>query len=146
MKEQFVNYDIAFKLKELGFSEECFGWYHTERTYREYDKKRLVIEPSVVRQIDGFGYSIIKTPLYQQAFKWFRDVHNIHGEVKILGGSNIHGLRKKGYEKIYIWEIHNLNDKMWSEGLSVSKEYFFHEEAQETCINEMIKLLEHGED
>ena len=27
MKEQFVTYEIALKLKELGFDEECFGYY-----------------------------------------------------------------------------------------------------------------------
>ena len=27
MKEQFVTYEIALKLKELGFDEDCFGYY-----------------------------------------------------------------------------------------------------------------------
>lgn len=27
MKEQFASYEIASKLKELGFDEECFGYY-----------------------------------------------------------------------------------------------------------------------
>ena len=26
MKEQFVTYEIALKLKELGFDEECFRY------------------------------------------------------------------------------------------------------------------------
>ena len=27
MKEQFVTYEIALKLKELGFDEDCLGYY-----------------------------------------------------------------------------------------------------------------------
>lgn len=27
MKDQFVSYPIALKLKELGFDEPCFGYY-----------------------------------------------------------------------------------------------------------------------
>ena len=27
MKKQFVTYEIALKLKKLGFDEECFGYY-----------------------------------------------------------------------------------------------------------------------
>ena len=27
MKSQFATYEIALKLKELGFDEECFGYY-----------------------------------------------------------------------------------------------------------------------
>ena len=27
MKDQFVTYEIALKLKELGFDEECFAYY-----------------------------------------------------------------------------------------------------------------------
>ena len=34
MKDQFVPYDIALKLKELGFNDECFGYYD----YTEFEK------------------------------------------------------------------------------------------------------------
>ena len=27
MEKQFVPYQIAFELKELGFNEQCFGWW-----------------------------------------------------------------------------------------------------------------------
>ena len=28
MEEQFVTYEIALKLKELGFDEKCLVWYY----------------------------------------------------------------------------------------------------------------------
>lgn len=33
MKKQFVTYEIAKQLKELGFDEECFGYYHVNEGY-----------------------------------------------------------------------------------------------------------------
>ena len=33
MQKQFVNYEIALKLKELGFDEECFGYFTPMKTW-----------------------------------------------------------------------------------------------------------------
>lgn len=33
MKKQFATYEIALKLKELGFNEECLGYYHVNEGY-----------------------------------------------------------------------------------------------------------------
>ena len=27
MEKEFIPYELALELKELGFNEECFGWY-----------------------------------------------------------------------------------------------------------------------
>ena len=34
MKKEFVTYEIALKLKELGFDEKCFGYYHINEGYK----------------------------------------------------------------------------------------------------------------
>jgi len=70
MKDQFVTYEIALRLKELGFNESCLGWYSIYR-------KNLSI---------NFGYVILENltkaatlaPLWQQAQRWLREVHHIH--------------------------------------------------------------------
>ena len=31
MEEEFVIYEIALELKELGFDEPCFAWYVSEK-------------------------------------------------------------------------------------------------------------------
>ncbi len=33
MQKQFVTYEIALKLKELGFDEQCFGYYYIDKTF-----------------------------------------------------------------------------------------------------------------
>ena len=81
MKNQFVTYEIALKLKELGFDEECFCTYHNTELSRNPSHK-MDATP-----IQGIPYtwknskvhnSIICAPLWQQAIDWFREKYDIH--------------------------------------------------------------------
>ena len=68
MEKQFVTYEIALKLKELGFSVPCFSDY-TENgnlmdigDYSNDDK---------IGELDGHSYYIsCLSPLWQQAIDW----------------------------------------------------------------------------
>jgi hypothetical protein len=71
MKNEFIPYEQALELKELGFDEECFGYYDIDNGYAiGY----------------AFCYSNVKSqlesgcsaPLYQQAFRWFREKQGYH--------------------------------------------------------------------
>ena len=75
MEKQFVTYEIALKLKELGFDSSCFSAY-TENgklmdigDYSNDDK---------VGELDGHSYYIsCLSPLWQQCVDWFRKTKNI---------------------------------------------------------------------
>jgi len=68
MKEQFVPYEIAIKLKEKGFDEPCLAW-STE--YGEY----ILVETKEGEDSNTFrGISI---PLWQQVIDWFRVKYNL---------------------------------------------------------------------
>jgi hypothetical protein len=66
MNKEFVPYEQALELKELGFDEPCFGYYKHEE---------LLIEGKYKNSDHGFS---ISAPLYQQAFRWFREKYNAH--------------------------------------------------------------------
>ena len=79
MKEQFVSYEIALKLKELDFDEECFSAYTEDGSlmdigdYSNYDR---------IGELDGHSYYIsCLSPLWQQVIDWCREVKNINVEV-----------------------------------------------------------------
>ena len=57
MKNEFVPYELAVKLKELGFDEEGFGMYNE-------NGEVLPFKPYT---------SESKAILFQQAFRWFRE-------------------------------------------------------------------------
>lgn len=66
MNNNFLPYEQALKLKELGFDEECFQFYmHSNLLTSNLVHLNHINE-------DLFA----KAPLYQQAFKFFRDKYN----------------------------------------------------------------------
>lgn len=56
MEKEFVPYELALALQELGFDGSCF------KTMLDFD---ITYESNV------------KMPLYQQVFTWFREKHNL---------------------------------------------------------------------
>jgi len=73
MKEQFVKYETALKLKELGFNEKCLGYYASDE---------LILS---VRD-PYYPNKIVLAPLYQQVIEWLRVKHGIWIYVKEMLG------------------------------------------------------------
>jgi hypothetical protein len=75
MEKEFVSYEVALKLKELGFDEPCLTYYY-ELTSNL--RTHLAIDVRNAWTYSGnkkLGFTL--APLYQQAFKWIREKHNI---------------------------------------------------------------------
>lgn len=81
MKKEFIPYEQALALKELGFNEPCIAIYSNANiktglyTLKKY---RLKLIKQASQKDKG-----VKAPLYQQAFRWFRDEHGISGSIQI---------------------------------------------------------------
>ena len=71
MEKEFIPYEQALALKELGFDEECLG---------RFDPLKVIIiisRPKNNSYYKGSVPSFLATPLYQQAFRWFREKYGI---------------------------------------------------------------------
>ena len=71
MEKEFVPYEQALALKELGFNEPCFAWYdgkYTSSINQDYCKNSE----------EWLNTIHCAAPLYSQAFRWFRENHNLH--------------------------------------------------------------------
>jgi len=73
MKKEFIPYAEALALKELGFDEPCFGYFTG-------DLMHLVIRPAMSRVNEPESY-VVTAPLYQQAFRWFREKHDLESSI-----------------------------------------------------------------
>ena len=79
MKEQFVPYDMALKLKELCFNEPCFCFYTYKKEIRRYtnfdgDLNQLQsLKNSSITVSDEW----CTAPLWQQVIDWLRDKHSL---------------------------------------------------------------------
>ena len=81
MKKEFIPYTEALALKELGFDEPCqLGWYlpHSEIAIK------VGVEPNYWQLIPTHPLlNQIAAPLYQQAFRWFREKYNLICRVSV---------------------------------------------------------------
>ena len=59
MEKLFLPYELALKLKEMGFDKSCFGSYSQKETL-------LYFGINSYKNSDG----LLTAPLYQQAFTW----------------------------------------------------------------------------
>lgn len=130
MNEDFVTYEIAKKLKEKGFNEPCYGYYHLNGGDDSFE----LCGNDSFDFLNSLNCFRIAAPTISQVLKWLRD------KKKIFVAINI-GYCYESYEKPFptnpkmepilkgyyygIWELDNLNDK------NASSEYF---EAPEFAI------------
>ena len=73
MKEQFCNYEISLKLKELGFNEDCLGGFliADEGQFAIYG---LQTNHEYLSEVNE---DWLNTPLYSQAFDYFREKYEL---------------------------------------------------------------------
>lgn len=117
MNKEFLPYEESLALKELGFDELCFAYYaYGEANILRFD--RFVSK----------NKSLLKAPLYQQVFRWFREKHNL------LAWINYHSFDDLT-DGSYHWYIHKISD-VWEKNSEDT-----YEEAELACIREMIKIV-----
>jgi len=119
MEKEFVTYEQALALKELGFDEKCFGWLTNSHL-----RIGGVVEDKHVQGIDE-----MLAPLKQQVFRWFREKHGLVAEI---GVNYFHPDRKAGFGIFF------LNKK--SEFERHPYKYTVYEEAENACIDKLIEL------
>jgi hypothetical protein len=62
MNKEFIPYEQALELKELGFKEECAAHY--------LDVDDLELKWKIYRNLSFNTNNCLQAPLYQQAFRW----------------------------------------------------------------------------
>jgi hypothetical protein len=113
MKKEFIPYEQALALKELGFDEPCFGYYENATFIFWYDSKQ---EKELLLNCSA--------PLYQQCFRWFREKYKLDSWVY------------KSRDYAYFYSI--LKDSRY---LSPSIEFTSYEEAELECLVKLIDIV-----
>jgi len=75
LENEFVKYEQALALKELGFDEPCFGSWEID--YVEIPTYTHCISNFYKNSNHPVGK--VTAPLYQQVFRWLLDKHNLYG-------------------------------------------------------------------
>jgi hypothetical protein len=125
--KEFVPYEQALELKELGFNKPCIGVYAPN--YYNNDKIELSYDDGVINGLIGVQdgtYTL--APTYSQAFKWFRNKHNLHSCVAPT-------YKDENHLEIIYW--------YWIQGVEEKEELSFNtpEEAELACLKKLIEIV-----
>lgn len=123
MTKEFISYEQALALKELGFDEPCVGYYNTNNEFTFFTDMRSCTTNS------EFGF-YPTAPLFQQAFRWFREKYDL----RIWIESN-YGVLK--FEYVIATTNPNFIGKQFNDFSS----YKTYEEAELACLNKLIEIV-----
>ena len=106
MNKEFIPYEQALDLKELGFDEPCL---------KNWDSGLLMVCDYATH---------LKAPLYQQAFRFFREKHNLSGNIDCC-------------DKLCEWNIKSskLDKSIFSNKIQS------YEEAELECLKKLIEIV-----
>jgi hypothetical protein len=121
-QQEFIPYEQALELKELGFDEACLSYYGVNQ--------ELIFTSIISQNTNSFWLAnpntIISAPLYQQAFRWFREKHNLLYTIEEVWEEDT---------EYYVVEIttHNRVDDFLQECT--------YEEAELACLKKLIEIV-----
>ncbi len=123
MEQEFIPYEQALALKELGFDEKCFSFYDSDGKLYEsegyYKKGYNVLDKEVI------------APLFQQAFRWFREKHKLYHTINMFGDWD-----KPQYSYLVSGRTMNNPAHMWH-----FEDKDSYEEAELECLKKLIEIV-----
>jgi hypothetical protein len=121
MEKDFIPYEEALALKELGFDEPCFAVYFNTTQQLYFDK-----------YINEFNKDVrTLAPTFSQAFRWFRENHNLRCQINYIGGL----INKTTWWDISVIGHYNTDPKQWE------MKYQPYEEAELACLKKLIEIV-----
>lgn len=143
MGKEFVPYQESLELRELGFNEPCLAFwdayngdthlffkqrcdYHwLFKLFGQKPKPVLEISNWEIEYLEGDG--TVLAPTFSQAFRWFREKHNLNAAIYPI---------KQHWE----CDIRHTNKDVNSSVFSWDEE-FTYEEAELACLRKLIEIV-----
>ena len=120
MEKEFIPYEQALALKELGFDELCFMHYENNVLFQPFGNKDFYKNSELENDE-------VSAPLYQQTFRWFREKHNLESHVKKDWTDGVY----HGYESMI----------ECVDGIIDCGTYKTYEEAELECLKKLIEIV-----
>ena len=121
MNKEFIPYELALELKELGFDEYCFAWYDSEdQEILNYDNTR--------NSCEWLNGNACTAPTYSQAFRFFREKYGLN--------SHIHQEKRNNYSYCC--------GQGYSDEIDGYQDFDTYEEAELACLKKLIEIVKGG--
>jgi hypothetical protein len=122
MNKEFIPYEQALELIKLGFDEKCIAWYPN-------DSAALSIDGVYLGERRSGSYKLLAyAPLYQQAFRWFREKYKVRFFIQ-SGMSDLGEFFKV----------------IFPDGEQRGMSYTTYEEAELECLKKLIEIVKGGD-
>jgi hypothetical protein len=130
MNKEFIPYEQALALKELGFNEPCFGWFRSTLIPSNFTEFFLETEFGMNESPSDWVNSnfldkACSAPTFSQAFRWFREKYALDSYIRPNVVIDV--------PKTYQFNIDDNTDDIW---------YGTYEEAELACLEKLIKIVE----
>lgn len=144
MEKEFIPYEQALALKELGFDELCFGVYkwffNGKKKYIDlYMDSNIYIKNSLCKEKPKYNIlssQSVSAPTFSQAFRWFREKYDLHG---ITFKNKKNKFYNEGIKTHSYTIMGNYNNVLYN---ILSNEYkLLFEETELKCLKKLIKIV-----
>jgi hypothetical protein len=127
MKE-LVPQEQSLELKKIEFDEPCFGYYEPNGEL-DYIKNHILKDfPYLAKNSEW--QDLVAAPTFSQAFRWFREKHDLHSCVAPVYEDEI--------SKVIVYWF-------WIQGFDSFEDedinYKTPEEAELACLNKLIEII-----
>lgn len=117
MEKEFINYEEALALKELGFDEPCLGYYIDIEI-----RKPLLVTTKISDTQHGY---FTFAPLYQQAFRLLREKHERFNSIWMDGNNT------------WTFRVYTNSEQIFF----TNKSFKTYEEAELECLKKLIEIV-----
>jgi hypothetical protein len=138
MNKEFIPYEQALELRKLGFDEECLAYwtsgingYNIE--YKHYTNKHWMFTANDHKDRD----KMCTAPLYQQAFRWFREKHNLCGFISYFNADGI----EYTFQIVDLYNEKEIYESFFGASSSYVGTYNKYEEAELVCLKKLIEIV-----
>jgi len=143
MEKEFIPYEQALALKELGFDEPCLacvgenneviirvGDYRSFSNKKPEDSIERDFYNNIIKDFNSYVNDTASAPTFSQAFRWFREKYKLVNYIK--------------YYTEWDFEIFRIDDKIAEVQDDVNVDYTFkggtYEEAELECLKKLIQI------
>jgi hypothetical protein len=127
MEKEFVSYELSLALKEIGYqSPNPIGGYRGGAIFY-YERSSELFYDGLPMYSSSYHEGQIIAPLYQQAFRWFREKHGYYVDLFVDDDKTF------GFMISYFVEIGRADKP-------IQRKYNTYEEAELQCLKKLIEI------
>ena len=122
MEKEFIPYEQALDLKELGFDEPCIAFYNGR--FLDYKiQGGDICSPYLSTENRG---ECPNAPTFSQAFRWFREKYQLHSTITSIS------------QESWQWHIQKPGQQL---GELYDEDFYTYGEAELACLTKLIEII-----